>query len=462
MYNNIENIVSPYPYLKIRFEQNAKRNTKITSFLRRIHLNSLWWNVPNSTLLQKTENQRTFVFQCKISNSIHKISSGRTYNDYNLRHNCWYTSFNWNKDTTIQWLISENIGIKNISSFIKIKPFHHQFGSQDITSNKQNTQSPIIENVQSSPFQNQRNIRFRLNSFNSIWETARIQDWLQSSQEGSPFLSTLAMFRSTYSGLLAWGISFWRYPCKHWSSSISARVFCQDTTWNIQDTGSWRCRVLRPLHYRVSRRQTGRVCCCSQNYEAYTIHYSGVTLPQVQRGPRDSRVSVSTTWLEESSSLYSREETPARRRSKLTTNPFCVKEICLQGYGNQPQHQTGICLVFLQWTLPCRTDYQRTKGRLSLRENPFKILECKQGIFSPTSVCLQYSQLVQETMFTQRTSTFYFTNYSHRISGSTGKIGENRQQELTETTQELCLSKSIFICNKTNSENEINKNASLC
>lgn len=461
MYNNTDNIVSKYPYLKIRFNWNAKRNTKTTSFLRRIHLNPLWWNILNPTLLQKTENQRAFSFQYKVSNPIHKISSGRTYDGYNLRHNCWNTTFNRNKDTTIQRLISENIGPKNFPTFVKIKPFHYRFGSQDITSNKQDTQSSTIENVQSPPPQNQHNIRLGLNSSDSLRETARSKDWLQPTQEGTPFLSTSAMFRIAYSGLLAWRISFWRHPRIYWSSSISARMFCQSSQGDLSHSGSGRCGILRQGHCRVSRRTGNRICNCSQNYEAHAVHYFRAALPQIQRRSRDSRVSISTTWLQETSSLYSGEAAPAGR-PEFTTNPFCVKEICLQGYGNQPHHQTGICLVFLQRSLPCRADYQRTKGRLSLRENPFKILECKQGIFLLASVCLQHSQLVQETMFTQRSSTFNFAYNSHRFSGSTCKIGENRQQKLAETTQELCLSKSIFVCNRTNSENEINKIGSLC
>lgn len=102
-YNNKNKTSIAVSYFLSRLMQHAKRLKKYSFFLLRKRYNPLWWAVPNSFILQKTQTEKIFTNIHKILSSESKISNSRIYTSIDLHNNRWNRAYRKHQIFGQQW-----------------------------------------------------------------------------------------------------------------------------------------------------------------------------------------------------------------------------------------------------------------------------------------------------------------------------------------------------------------------
>lgn len=92
----------------------------------------------------------------------------------------------------------------------------------------------------------------------------------------------------------------------------------------------------------------------------------------------------------------------------------------------------------------CRTEYQGTKTQLSINKDSNSELYSKCCLSSNASILIQYCQLVQTLMSSEKISIQDSKDYSPEFDIGTSEIDQNRRQKCTQVPSRLSISKIIL------------------
>ena len=111
-YNIREKVPLTQSVQKGRILSHAKRNTKFTNFRRGRTPYTLWWDLSNSLVLQKTRIKQDSAKVCKVPPAQQPLHDLRFDSISRLRHNCWIGSYQCNPNIEIQQFIPGHCWIK--------------------------------------------------------------------------------------------------------------------------------------------------------------------------------------------------------------------------------------------------------------------------------------------------------------------------------------------------------------
>lgn len=423
------------PVLIGRIVCNAKRYKKYPNFRRRTQFNPLWWNLPNSLILQKTETELAFAKSNSIPSRIQTLSPRRANLSHYLCLDCWYSPFEQDQNSSRQWRLPTNNWTKNISIFKQPETFFKTSYPKSHSEYQQRSRSSKVKDVLSAQTSNQPSIRFRLiRSYHLRQAYRRRRKRLQPWQKRRSFLSSSTLLRVSLKRLLAWGLK--ARKCLHfrWVIGISKRMPCQTPSIYLSHQSPSRFWVFRPQIYRASRRQRDWLCHCRQVDPYYQTETGRVAVSQIQKRLGSRRFPLHTQGLEEPTPHCNNTPSNARKRFR-TTNPFHFKTLFLSSFHNQSSFGSRKCLVFLPRPCLHRSNHQRTQRELRLGENTNQQLFGQSGLLFSSPFRLQYRQLVQAKLFAEKISTCDTTNYSDRHFSFTSKISQIRKQKHTQAAK---------------------------
>jgi len=440
-HNRSQKIGCTKSYLKVRVLCHAQKCQKSPYFLLRKEPYSLRWDLPNWVVLQKTEIQAT------PSNSITAVPAaeqslfmGRANFIFATYHHRWDRAIEHNPHPSVQWPIPADHRLKNLSLCQHTEAFLNQDSRWHDPEDHRSSRSTPFKDVPSPSYQSDPRSGFYRPY--SLREAPGSNSGLQSPQTGSCVLSSSALLRSSYSRLLAWNLSIRQYSFGRRSSPIPGRMFCQDTTRDLPDTGSRRRRLLQLESCRISRRGKKRLRHRSQSYQTYPTYTQWSYLSRVQEGLGSRRVFIPATWMEGASSLH-RGSQASSREARGSAYAFCSQTACLPCDCDQSRPFTGKRLAFLQWPGRDRAKYQRAKVGLSFSQDSHQEFQGERSLLSSTPSFLQRCKLVQAILSSKEVSPCYPEHHSHSAFDDTRKAGQIRQQECSQTPRRVCPSKAV-------------------
>jgi len=230
-----------------------------------------------------------------------------------------------------------------------------------------------------------------------VWKTGNGPHWLQSSEMGSPFLSSSPLLQRDHQRFLARRTPPWRYPYGYWDRGTPEGGLCQIASLCKDRNYPSRQGFLRSRDYRISGVQQSPFRHCGQAYSSSQEDNLKSILSGPFLWPGDRGVYVSTHKVEERISFRSSQASHPRRPYG-TTHSLLNGQIQLSGYCDQYETYPSPHLEILQWPSRCRVDYQRTQGELSVRKNPDETFLGQRGLFSHSFIFLQSHQLVQAAL----------------------------------------------------------------
>ena len=420
--------------LPVYFVSNDKRTKQTTNNRRRRESHTLWWNLSNTAVLQKTANQETFAKEINLSPTFRSLSSnGLNYGHY-LCHNCWHQPVEQDKDLTTERCVSENTWAQKLSVRKQPAEVSETFRFKDHSWSQQNSRPVAVENVLSSSATDKYFIRPRFNSSNCLWQINRgSQSWLQSWQKRQKVLSPLSLFRVLHQRLLAWDLETrgCLYCCRR--SGISKGMSPESSALYLPYQSARRFRIFRPQIHRTFRRKEHRLCARSQTDRRHKEKALRLALSPIQERLVSRQIPVHTYEMEESASLYCDSQETSKQATR-TTNFVYSGTVLLSSIRYQPAIRGPQHLVFLQRSRGYRNSYQRTKTRFLFNQDTNEQLFGKSNVFFFTSSCLQYRQLVQTPLFTgtiKKCNFGYDPDGYFNISSKTHKIW---QQECAQTS----------------------------
>ena len=436
-YNNGNKIAVAEPYPRVKVVQNAKRTQKTSNCRRRKASHTLWRNLPNSLVLQKTQVEMVFTDLCKVLSTFRPLSSCRNGLSHYLRTDCWHSPLKQNENSPGQWFFSTDRWIKKLPILKQSKTLSEAHRIQDNSGYQQTTRFPEVENVLSSTSSHKPLIRFRLYSLHHLRKVhRRSQGRLQPFQERRPFLPSSCLLRIPQEGILARGFKTRKCLYFIWVSRIPGRVSGQNSSLCLSYPGASRLGIFRPQIHRTPRRQRDWLCHCSQDNQYHQGETRWTNLSQIQEELGSRRVSLYSLGLEEASPLHS--DTPSLAGKEVSsTNPLHLQTIRLSSIRNQSFHEIRKCLVFLQGPSSYRNLYQRTQARLCTCQDSNKEVPGQSSIFLHASFRLQHRQLVPANLFTTKIPEYYSADHSHRTSGFTCKVGEVKEPECAQIASRI-------------------------
>ena len=230
-----------------------------------------------------------------------------------------------------------------------------------------------------------------------LWQTRDGSDRLQSSEVGSPLLSSPSLFQWDHQRFLAWRTPSWRYPHGYWDRGTPEGSLCQITSLCKDRNYPSRQGFLRSRDYRISGVPESLFCHCCQAYRSDQENPIDLVLSSPFFWSGDLGVYVSTHKVEKGISFCGGKASHPRR-SFGTTHPVFNGQVQLPGCGDKHETDPSQYVEVLQWPSRCGTDYQRTQGKLSVRKNPNKTFLSQRGLFPYPLIFLQSHQLVQTAL----------------------------------------------------------------
>ena len=433
-YNNRGKQCLTETILPVYFASDDKRAKQTTNNRRRREPYTLWRNLSNSTVLQKTANQETSAKKINIPAAFWSLSSnGPNYSNY-LCHNSWDKPIKQDKDTATKRCISENSRDQKLPVRKQPAKISETLRSKDCGWYQQNSRPVAVENVLSSASPYKHPIRFRFNSSNNLRQTdRRSQSWLQSRQKGKAFLSSIGLLRVLHQRLLAWGSKTGRRLYRCWCSGILARVSPKSSALYLPYQSTCGFRILRPQVYRAFRREKCRLCHSSETDRWHKEKTSWSTLSPVQERLVSCRISVYANEMEESPSLYcdSQEtsEQAARTADLVYPGTVFLPNICYQSSIGGSQY-----LVFLQRPSYYRNTYQRTQTRFLFNQDTNEQFFGKSNLFYFALAGLQYSQLVQTSLPAGAIEKLNIGHNPYRDFSVSSKTDKTWEQECPQTS----------------------------
>ena len=162
-YNLYQKVLSAQTHLQGAFMPHAKRYQKSQNFLRRNPPYSLWWNVSNSVVLQKTQNKMDFAEVYQIPSEKQPLLNRGTTFSFTSYHNCWPWAPKFHQNTSIQWFISSNSWTKTFPQCNYPATFSSTTYSSSTAIAPFSSRPPSPEDILLSQATYQRSLRFRLN-----------------------------------------------------------------------------------------------------------------------------------------------------------------------------------------------------------------------------------------------------------------------------------------------------------
>jgi len=419
--------------LQVRFASNDKRTKQTTNYRRRRQPDTLWRNLSNPTVLQKTPTQEIFAEKNTVQSKSKHLSSYRSAHSNHLRYHSWHKQVKQNKNAATKRDIPKDPWDQRISLCEQFAKISETFRSKSL-SRHQSYQRPVThETVLSPASPHQYSFGLRFNSSHNLRQTdRRSQSWLQSGQKRETLIPPVGMFRISYQRFLAWSVTSWRciYGCR--GSGISARMPGEDTTVHLPNQSACGFRVLRPQVHRTFRRKRYRLRGCGKTDRRYQEKASRITVSQIPGRLVSGRIPVYANEMGKASPVccYPQKASRETRRATDTVHSgtILIPDIC-----HQPAAGSTQCLVLLQRESIHRNSYQRTERRFLLDKDTNKQFPGKPGVFLFTASCLQYNQLVQTTLSARPFEKFYAGNNSQGYFGIPSKVDKVWQQECSKT-----------------------------
>lgn len=423
------------PYLKSSIVCNAKRIKKNRNIRRGKESNSLWRNLSNSMVLQKTTIEVAFTKSDSVFSNRETLSSDRINACNNLCGNLRYSSHKQNKNTTREWFFPTDNWIKDIplckQSAAIFKENHSRNNSRDMSG----TRLSAIENVLPAKSKNKYIVGLRFNCFDNLREVHRgSQSRIQSAKERSTFISPIALFRISQERVPAWDIKTRKCLHFNWLGEIFGRMFGEDTTLYLSHSGASGFGFLRPQIYRIFRRQMYWLRHCSQTYAANKKEDWRIKISSFPERLGNFNIPISAARLEETSQVYSYSQ-KVTEEIRRTAKFIYAQTIFLSGFRKQSSTEAGKCLAFLQREGKHRKTHQRVKRRLCFSKDSNKKFSGKSDVFPFTSLGVQHCELVQKSLFAEKISEINSANYPFRDTGVTCEAGKNRQSQFTKTAK---------------------------
>jgi len=433
-YNNNEKQCLTETILPVYFASNDKRTKQATNNRRGREPNTLWRNLLNSAVLQKTANQETFAKEISIPSAFRSLpSNGLNHSNY-LFHNSWHKPVEQDKDVAAKRCISENSWNQKFSVRKQPAKVSETLRSKDHNWHQQDSRSITVEDVLSSETPYKYPFRFRFNSSNNLWQTdRRSQSRLQSRQQGKTFLSSVSMLRILHQRLLARSFAAWGriYCCRR--SGISERMYSKDSALYLSHQGTGGFWLFRPQIHRDFRRKRHWLCDSGETNRWHKEKTFGLTLSPVQERLVGCRIPAYANAMERSPSLRCDSQKAFRETARAADFVY-IGTLFLPNICYEHSFRSSQYLVFLQRPCFYRTSYQRTETRFLFNQDTNEQFFGKSSLFFFTSSGLQHSQLVQTSLSAgtiEKCNTGYNPCGNFSVSGKTDKIW---QQECPQTS----------------------------
>src|SRR4030042_2867655 len=186
---NIDKTVPAEPSLKGNIVPDAKRSENFTCLPWGAQSDSLWGHLPDSSVLQKTENKMVFAKTGFFPSAFQLLSPRRVGPGYALCFDCWDSPPEQNKDSSGQWCVSTDHRFREVSLCQQFKAIPQTSQSQGHSGHQQSSRSVKAEDVPFTPTSYQPSVRFRFFRSHSLWQIHRgSRSRLQSSpKRGSVF-----------------------------------------------------------------------------------------------------------------------------------------------------------------------------------------------------------------------------------------------------------------------------------
>lgn len=422
----------PEPYLKGSIVYNGKRFKKNRNIRRGEQSHTLWWCLPNSEVLQKTAIKLAFTTSNSLTSKGETLSSDRVDACNNLRSNMRDSSDKQNKDSSRQWFLSTDNWIKDIPVCKQSETIFKKSKPENNSRYLQSTRLFKIENVLLTQSEDKFIAGLRFNCFDNLREVHRgSQSRIQSTQERSTFISSIAVFRISQKRVLARDIKSRRCIYFNWLGGIFRRMPGEGTTLCLSYSGASGFRFLRPQIYRTFRRQMHWLRHCSQTYAANKKKDWRIKISPFPEGLGNFNIPISTATLGETSQVYSYSQ-KVTEEIRRPDEFIYSQTIFLSGFCKQSSAEAGKCLAFLQRESKHRKIYQRIKRRLCLGKDSDQNIPSKSDVFSFTSSGIQHYELVQKSLSAEKISEINFANYTFRNTDFTCEISQIREQKFIE------------------------------
>lgn len=441
IYNNLTKILYAETHLIGAFTCNAKRYQKSQNFLRRNASYPLWWNVPNSVVLQKARLKVATAKLCAISPAQQPLHNRRITYSPSVYHNRWTGKTKLYTDTPIQWFIPSHSWLKEFSQCNYLEAFSLKTYSSSTATDTFSSRPFTSKNILLSKPTHQYNIGPRYHHSDCLWQVGGGSQRIQSPQAWSVIVSSIALFRSPHPRLLTREVLSWWRVYRLREEKVHRRSLGQVTSPYLQDKNPWRLQMVRPQNSASSRRTKDRLCHRSQTQPTHPAPSGRVTLSRIQKRLGGSRIQISTSPIY-LSPLHRSTQIPLRRKYCSAYTVY-AKRLRLPCDSYKLRTSSRECLEILLRPSQDRVKYQRAKGGLLSFQDTHKKLFSKQGVFPSSFIRLQYSQLVQKIMSSASIPVRYITDYSQRIFSFTSTISENWTQKLIKTSSSLCLQLGI-------------------
>lgn len=444
-YNMSQKLLYAESVQKGRIVRNAKRPKKSQNLLRRNTSHSLWWNVPNSMVLQKTQSQVDVAEPCTLSSTKQSLHNRRVAFSSASYHDSRSWALKFYQDIAIQWFFSEYSRVKKLSKRDYAAPFSFTAYSPSVKTDTFGSRPPSAEDAILSLYSYQCDIGLRYDYPNSIWSPRGSPQGIQPIQARSFIISSLSLLRSTYPRLPAREVSSWWRTRRTGKKKVHGRRLGQVAFLYIQDKGSGRLQVVRSRDTSSPRREKDWLYHRSQSQSAHPAYSWRASLSRVQEGLGGSRIRVSASPIY-ASPLHCGAKASAREERRPAYAVYS-KGSCLPCDSYKPRASSRKRLEVLSGSSQNRVKYQRAEVGLLYFQDTHKEIFSKQGIFPSTFIRLQYNKLVQAAMSAGTVSICYVTNHSQRTISTASEAGKIRQQKLTAIAETLCLQLGVRLCN---------------
>lgn len=453
-YNYNEKCASAQSVQKGRVTQHAQRHKKFASFLRRNKSYPLWWSFPNPLVLQKTQNQMDSPKLCETPPAQQPLHTSRANPKHYLHNNSWACQDKFNKNTTIQWPISKYYWTEEIPSCYHLATLPSPIATKSSWANHISSRFLSQEDASISQTNYSPHSELRLKRPNCLRQKNRkSKSRLQSAQTWSCFISSPNLSRRTYSRQHSRPTPSRRhdYPESNHKHRVSKKLSLKIAQANLLNPRPWRWWVLQRTIHRILRRQKHWLCNCSTDHQSNQAFTTQPEVSKFQKASGGGRILLSTNdscpyQVEETTSLCC--NSPANiRRTYSATNTFQTWQIYVSGICYQPISKAGEYLAILQLPSHYRKYYQRTKTGFCSKQNTSQKVSSESNLFPFAPFLLQYHQLVQKTLSSQRIPACNFGNHPHRFISTTSKVSKIRQQKHSQDAQWLHLPEFIQTCN---------------
>lgn len=429
----------------VYFVCDAQWYSKYSFFIRRNAANPLWSDVVNPAFLHMLVSQKASARACRAYLSQSRIPHIGIVPFLDLRHNHGTAAYQQDRYSARQRFLSPDARRAAISRSVYPSPLSQTPATVSDSSPCSTSRQPQSSSVCSSLSTSQLDSRRGLHRYRHLRRSAERRCRLQSEEARSKIVSSIAVFRSLLSGVLAWKPSSRQHRRNDGSDTVHQGMPGEGTVHNRQEPNTipHGLRLLLAAHHQLSGCRRLWIRYCRKGIQA--DQKTGMCLHIRADGRRLGSGGVSS---QDSSSGQRRasfccRQTPdtVRRGRSRAIDAVQAQEICVPCLCLQPSAQPLAGVSVLQSPCDYREKYPRTHVRLSAGQNPDCGLDGKRGVFPDSVVCRKHRALVQETLPFQGISQCYTGYDPRRFPRTPCPIGEIATQKHCQAAQGLSLSR---------------------